>query len=193
MSLIYNHVITSNTVAVARELLGHCLCYESPAGYVSGIIVETEAYLYKNDPACHAAAGKTRRNATMFGPAGFAYVYFIYGSYYCLNVVTGPSGCGEAVLIRALEPVQGLEIMKKNRGPGFKEHQLANGPGKLCIAFGLDQSFDGHDLSKKPLYLADNKNRGPVEVVATKRIGISAGQEKLLRFYLKDNQFISRR
>ena len=193
MSLIYQHVISANTIAVARGLLGHCLCYESPYGRLSGIIVETEAYLSKNDPACHAHAGKTRRNATMFGPAGLAYVYFIYGRYHCFNVVTGPPGFGEAVLIRAVEPLEGLKVMKKNRGPGVKEQQLTNGPGKLCLAFDLNQRFDGHNLSKKPLYLADNKNREPVEIVTTQRIGISCGQEKPLRFYLKGNRFISRR
>lgn len=182
-----------DTVSVARELLGHYLCHQTSGGLVSGIIVETEAYLSKNDPACHAARGKTKRNASMFGPAGSAYVYFIYGKYYCFNVVTGPVGVGEAVLLRAVEPLSGLEIIKKQRGPKVKPVELTNGPGKLCQAFAIDKRFDGHDLCQKPLYLAENKNRSSFKIVAAPRIGIKAGKEKLLRFFIEDSEYVSRR
>ncbi len=182
-----------HTVEVARGLLGHYLCHQTPAGLVSGIIVETEAYLSRGDPACHAASGKTRRNETMFGPAGMAYVYFIYGNYYCFNVVTRPIGTGEAVLIRAVEPTSGLNIMKQNRGPKYEQLNLANGPGKLCIAFGIDKKYDGHDLNCKPLYLDENSQRGELEITAATRIGISVGIEKMYRFYISGSQYVSRR
>ncbi len=182
-----------DTVKVARELLGHYLCHQTPAGLISGIIVETEAYLSRNDPACHAASGKTRRNETMFGPPGIAYVYFIYGIYYCFNVVTGSSGTGEAVLIRSVKPVSGIDIMKKKRGMNCELQKLANGPGKLCIAFGIDKKHDGHNLKKEPLFLAENKKRGMINVTVAPRIGVSAGKDKLFRYYISGSQYVSRR
>lgn len=193
MPLYFNDLGRLNTEEVARGLLGHYLCHETTSGLISGIIVETEAYLEKNDSACHAARGITRRNATMFGPAGRAYVYFVYGNYYCLNVVTGSEGSGEAVLIRAVEPAAGIEIMQHNRGKNCKLTNLANGPGKLCIAYGIDKRYDGHDLNKKPLYLAENSNPGYYETAATSRIGISTARDKLLRFIIKGNNYLSRR
>ncbi|MDR2428972.1 MAG: DNA-3-methyladenine glycosylase, partial [Candidatus Margulisbacteria bacterium] len=120
------------TVELAKALLGKYLVY----GRLRGKIVETEAYLYRGDPGCHAHKGQTPRNAPMFGPAGRTYVYFIYGMYHCLNIVSGKTGEGEAVLIRALEPAQGLETMQKNRRT-LKLENLCNGPGKLTQAFGL--------------------------------------------------------
>jgi len=181
------------TVQVARELLGHYLCHQTDKGLIKGVIVETEAYLSSNDPACHASRGMTRRNTVMFGPPGFAYVYFIYGNYHCFNVVTGPEGCGEAVLIRALEPLEGLDIMRSNRRNNIKDFELANGPGKLSIAFGINRSYNGHDLSKLPLYLEFNPTRGDITSDRTQRIGIKQGQEKLLRFVIKDHFCLSRR
>lgn len=178
---------------VARSLLGHLLCRETKEGRVSGIIIETEAYLSSNDSASHAFRGITRRNATMFGPPGRAYVYFVYGNYYCLNVVTGPEGLGEAVLIRAVEPLSGLDLMYKRRGYGKRITDLTSGPGKLCRAFSIDHKLDGHDLQEKPLYLVEQSIGGSLEIVATPRIGISSAKEKKLRFIIRGNKYLSRR
>jgi len=183
-----------STVDTAMILLGQQLCHETGEGIMSGIIVETEAYLSRYDPASHAAKGLTKRNAMMFGPPGRAYVYFIYGNHYCLNVVTGPEGTGEAVLIRALEPLEGLDLMYKNRYSSCRKTELTNGPGKLCRAFGIDKSFNGHDLNRKPLYIKwiePPENFGPI--IETPRIGISSAQEKLLRFVIRGNKYLSRR
>lgn len=186
-------VLEHDTREAARELLGYYLCRETEEGLVTGRIVETEAYLYKNDPACHASRGKTRRNAAMFGPAGTAYVYFIYGNYYCFNVVTGKVGSGEAVLIRAVEPVEGLGLMQKRRGAGCAQKNLASGPGKLCQAFAIDKSLNGHDLSRSPLYLmANSQLPGDLVIKATPRVGVSSGQDKQLRFIIEGNKFLSR-
>lgn len=182
------------TTAVARALLGHYLCHETADGFVAGMIVETEAYLAENDPACHACRGVTRRNQTMFGPPGKAYVYFIYGNHYCLNVVTGSEGRGEAVLIRAVEPLEGLELMRKRRGEGCLDHNLTSGPGKLCSAFAIDRGYDSHDLSEKPLYLAENSFRDHNMIILAKpRIGLSIKCERKLRFFISGNQYLSRR
>ncbi len=182
-----------NTVEAARKLLGRYLCRESQEGLVAGIIVETEAYLSEGDPACHAAKGKTSRNAAMFGPPGTAYIYFIYGNYFCFNVVTGPVGRGEAVLIRAVEPVEGLDLMQKRRGKQHPVNNLTSGPGKLCQAFAIDKSLYGHDLSLKPLYLKDNPGI-PVAlpVKKTPRIGVSSAKNICLRFIIEGNRFLSR-
>ncbi len=182
------------TEEIARMLLGHYLCRETDQGLISGIIVETEAYLSENDDACHASHGKTKRNAAMFGPAGKAYVYFIYGSHYCFNVVTGPEGTGEAVLIRAVEPAEGLTIMEQYRGRKMTTENLANGPGKLCQAFAIDRSFDGHNLREKPLYLAENKAIDrQMQISATPRIGINLAKRQLLRFIIRGSKYLSRR
>lgn len=182
-----------DTVSVARALLGHLLCRESAAGLTTGIIVETEAYLSRDDPACHASRGQTRRNAPMFGPPGQAYIYFIYGNHFCFNVVTGPPGIGEAVLVRALEPVDGLELMQQRRGKGRSAPELTNGPGKLCQALAIDQTLNEHDLRRPPLWIAAGYDVEAGAVISAPRIGISRAVDKLLRFYIKDNKYVSRR
>lgn len=182
-----------DTVSVARALLGHLLCRESAAGLAAGIIVETEAYLSRDDPACHASRGRTRRNAPMFGPPGQAYIYFIYGNHYCFNVVTAPAGVGEAVLVRALKPVDGLELMRRRRGKGRSLAELANGPGKLCQALAIDQTLNEHDLRRPPLWISAGREVDAEAVISAPRIGISRAMDKLLRFYIKDNQYVSRR
>jgi len=182
-----------DTAEVARELLGHYLARETSEGLIKGIIVETEAYLSSSDPACHASRGQTKRNATMFGPPGKAYVYFIYGNHYCFNVVTGLEGKGEAVLLRAVQPVTGEDLMLKYRGNNCSEANLTSGPGKLCQAFAIDKSFDGHDLGDKPLYLLENKSAGKIGAIkATPRIGLSVGKEKMLRYIVEGNKYLSR-
>ena len=152
------------------------------------MIVETEAYL-ANDPSCHGFRGETPRNRPMFGDPGHAYIYFIYGMYHCFNVVTAPVGVGEAVLIRALEPVEGMALMEKRR-QGKKD--LAGGPGKLVIAMGITRQMNGSSLMTGPLKImrGDMKKR---PIVTTTRIGISSGHHLPLRFYLKGNPFISRK
>jgi len=182
-----------DTVEAARNLLGWYLYRETGEGLVSGIIVETEAYLSEGDAACHASRGKTKRNAAMFGPPFTAYIYFIYGNYYCFNVVTGPENRGEAVLIRAVEPVGGLDLMQKRRGAGCALKNLASGPGKLCQAFAIDNTLNGHDLCRSPLYLAKNPDLPlNMSIKSTPRIGVSAAKNKHLRFVINGNQFLSR-
>jgi len=182
--------------AVAPALLGHWLIRKTRQGLVGGPIVETEAYL-ANDPACHAAPGLTRRNRVMFGPPGHCYVYFIYGCHFCVNAVCRPAGVGEAVLIRALEPLFGQELMRSYR-PVPLERNLTNGPAKVCEALQIDRTLDGVDLcdGDSPLFIARNPNaeifrteRGPV--TTSKRIGITRAAHLPLRFYLGRSPSVS--
>ena len=179
-------------------MLGHWLIHNTPDGPIGGVIVETEAYL-ADDPASHAYRGETARNRSMFGPPGHAYLYFIYGNHWCFNAVCGARGVGEAVLVRALEPVFGLGSMRLRRRVAA-DQQLTNGPGKLCAALGLDRSFDGMDLcdANSPVFIAENPDRrkwleGQGAVTASPRIGITKAALLPLRFHLQDNINVSRR
>ena len=181
-----------DSVELARNLIGMRLVHETRTGLVSGRITETEAYL-RDDPACHASRGMTKRNAAMFGPPGHAYIYLIYGTYYCFNVVSGPEGIGEAVLIRALEPLEGIEKMQRRRGTK-DVHNLCSGPGKLVIALGIPRDINFHPLTRRPLYITDLPGKpAPEDIVATPRIGLSVACDVKLRFYLKGSRFASRR
>lgn len=175
----------------AKRLLGCELLRTLDDGTVlRGRIVETEAY-DESDPASHSHKGKTTRNEVMFGPAGFMYVYFIYGMYYCCNVATGPDGHGEAVLIRAIEPLEGGDAMQLRRN-GITGINVSNGPGKLCQALAIDARFNGHNLAQTPLQLI-LKPPVPEGLIASgPRIGIKLGQEAAWRFYLKNSTFVSR-
>lgn len=176
---------------VARDLLGRLLLADSDEGIVGGLIVETEAYLAVGDPGCHAARSCTPRNQAMFGPPGQAYVYRIHRCV-CLNVVTGPEGVPEAVLIRALQPLYGLDAMHRRRGQQA-ERQLCSGPGKLCQALAVTLEDHQADLTASRLWIEGEGQAGPV--VNTTRIGLRAdkGAELLLRYYLAANQYISKR
>jgi len=173
------------TVELAKALLGKSLVF----GNLKGIIVETEAYLYKDDPGCHASRGLTTRNAPMFGPAGNIYVYLIYGMYYCFNIVSGKTGEGEAVLIRALEPVEGISLMQRRRKTA-KIENLCSGPGKLTQAFGITKKHNNLSLIKGPLQIFDSKIKH--EIGVSTRIGLSAGKELELRFFITGNRFVSK-
>ncbi len=180
------------TVEVARALLGTVLVHDSPGGRTAGRIVETEAYLSEGDPACHAARGETKRNRSMFGPPGTAYVYLIYGIHHCLNVVTAPRGVGEAVLIRALEPLKGLELMAARRGTETPKN-LCSGPGKLVQAMGITLAHDGVDLRRGELTLRAGETADPLSIEVGPRIGIREGADLPLRFCVSGSRWVSRR
>jgi DNA-3-methyladenine glycosylase len=179
------------TVEVARSLLGKILVHDSEAGIAAGRIVETEAYLFQDDPACHAAHGKTNRNAAMFGPPGTTYVYLVYGLHYCFNVVTGKEGEGEAVLIRSLEPLAGLDLMASRRGTA-KIRLLTNGPGRLCQALAIGPALNGSDLCASPLCLTED-GYPETEAITTGRVGITVATALPLRFYIAGNAYVSRK
>ncbi|MBA3426180.1 MAG: DNA-3-methyladenine glycosylase [Rubrobacteraceae bacterium] len=162
---------------VAVDLLGCYLVHESPEGVASGVIVETEAYLCAEDPACHAYKGMTMRNRTIFKGPGLAYVYLIYGRYSLVNVNCEEEGKGSAVLIRALEPLEGRDLMAERRG----RPDLCTGPSKLTQALGIEMAHDAHDLTSQPLTV---RHGAPPEgeIVATTRIGISRGAELPYRY-----------
>lgn len=176
------------TQIVAKELLGKILIHETNEGICSGKIVETEAYLGQEDPACHAYAGYTKRTSLFFGKPGIAYIFVNYGLHYCLNAITLPPGKAGCVLIRALEPLEGIELMQHRRKTDDIQ-ELTNGPGKLCAAFNIDKSCNGLDLVSSNLYIKVNVEK-PV-VCKSKRIGITKAADWLLRYFIKDNEFVS--
>ncbi|MFZ5631850.1 MAG: DNA-3-methyladenine glycosylase [Bacillota bacterium] len=180
-----------DTTLVAVDLLGKIIVHDSPEGVTAGMIVETEAYL-QGDPACHAYRGMTHRNRAMFGPPGRAYIYFTYGMHYCFNVVTAAEGVGEAVLIRALEPVAGIDVMRKRRRRE-RLSDLCSGPAMLVQAMGIDSGMYGHNLSRKPLVIIKGKGISREEVAVAARVGINVAADLPLRFYIKDNKFISKK
>jgi DNA-3-methyladenine glycosylase len=178
---------------VARDLLGKTLWRRADAGPAAGIIVETEAYDGANDPASHAWRGQTQRNAVMFGPPGYAYVYFTYGMHYCLNAVTGPVGQASAVLLRAIQPVVGLELMRERRGTRIPDRDLARGPGRLCQALGITTADNGADLAGDALWISETAPAPALLIATTPRIGITRAAERPWRFVACDNQYISGR
>ena len=180
------------TVEVARQLLGKYLVRIDAAGVRAGMILETEAYVGPDDKASHASRGRTPRTSVMFGPAGFAYVYLVYGMHHCLNVVTEQEGYPAAVLIRAVEPSEGMALMQKER-PLPDVRRLTNGPGKLCQAFGIDRRLNGLDMCGEALFVEDRDTR-LVDIVVTTRVGVDyAGpwKDKPWRFYIAGHPGVS--
>jgi DNA-3-methyladenine glycosylase len=180
------------TELVSRELLGTVLECETDDGIASGIIVETEAYLGEHDLACHAAAGRTARTEALYGPPGTSYVYFIYGMYWCFNAVTRTEGLPSAVLVRAIEPLDGIALMHKRRPRGRSEIELTNGPGKLCTALGITGSLSAKSLQRKPLVIREGEPVADHKVEVTTRIGITRCADWPLRWTVRGNQYVSK-
>ena len=188
------------TLEVARDLIGKVVVYKSPAGTTAGAIVEAEAYIGEDDPACHAAPGPTTRNAPLYGPPGRAYVYLNYGLHDMLNAVTEAEGRPAAVLIRALEPLEGLGLMRRRRGraPWRKgkapvpDHELCRGPGNLCRAMGITLADNLRPLTRGLLTIQDRGVRHH-EIVWDPRIGIRVGTDKMWRATVQGHASVSRR
>jgi len=178
------------TLKVAKELLGKYLVVKKGGHLLSGKIVETEAYDGFKDPASHAYKGTTPRNQVMFGAPGYAYVYLTYGMHHCLNLVTQKNGYPAAVLIRAIEPVDGIQLMKRRRGRR-KLRDLTSGPAKLCQALGVDRRLNGEDLLSDGIFVED-RGEVPRRIARSSRIGVNDGKEKNWRFFFKGNEFVSR-
>ncbi len=176
---------------VARDLIGCILVHETPEGRCSGMIVEAEAY-GADDPACHAYRGMTPRNAPMFEDPGHAYVYFTYGNHWCLNAVTDRAGHPGAVLIRAVQPIEGIHLMRARRGPAIKDRDLARGPGRLTQAFGIAKEQNRADLTRAPLYMAAGERLPEEAITAGPRIGIGSTQDgRPWRFSVAGSMWVS--
>lgn len=193
--LVYMKLVDANKLndvrSGARYLLGCEIVRTLEDGQVlRARIVETESY-HQEDPASHTFGGQSPRNSAMFGQAGHAYIYFTYGMHWCFNVTAGEKGYGAGILIRAAEPLEGLEIMKIKRNIQDKT-QLTNGPAKLAQAFGIDKSLYGHDLTALPLQIYEPSDRN-FEIIETTRIGISKAVDEIARFYISDNPFVSKK
>jgi DNA-3-methyladenine glycosylase len=176
------------TLEVARDLIGCLLVREVRGARLTGVIVETEAYT-ADDPGSHAFRGRTRRTEVMFGPPGHLYVYFTYGMHHCMNVVTETEGIAGAVLLRAAQPLEGMEQMERARGPR-PPVELCNGPAKLCQAFGITRADNGQDLEGPEVWIEDDGQVAHNVAIST-RVGLTAGRELPFRFYLADNPYVS--
>jgi len=181
-----------DTEIVAQEMLGTVIECITADGLASAMIVETEAYIGEHDPACHAAAGLTKRTEPLYGPAGMSYVYFVYGVHWCFNAVTRAAGLPGAVLVRAAEPVSGLSLMRQRRGENPKAIDLTNGPGKLCEALGINGSHNGLSLQRKPLVIREGRSVNSSDIEISPRIGISRAVDWPLRYLIRGNPYVSR-
>lgn len=195
------------TLEIARDLLGQTLAYETPVGWIAGKIVETEAYIGEEDLACHARAGRTVRTEVMYGEGGHAYIYLTYGMYWMLNIVTEEEGRPSAVLIRAVEPQGGEDLMLENRkrGSSFRKakreqteeylrRNLTNGPARLALAYSLAGELNGADMTRPPLFIEEGERVPDQAVTTSPRIGVAYAGEWALkpwRFYLRDNPWVS--
>lgn len=179
------------TLKVAKNLLGKIIVRKIGKNILAGKIVETEAYIGENDPACHAFGGMTPRNKIMYLQGGHAYVYFTYGMHYCFNVVTEREGFPSAVLIRAVEPIEGIELMKKFRQT--KDiYNLTNGPAKFCQAFKIDKSLNGASLLGDEIFIIESNDNLNFKIGRSSRIGIKSGLDKKWRFFIIGNPFVSK-
>lgn len=197
MKLEREFYLRDDTIQIAKDLLGKLLVVPTSTNErVSGMIVETEAYLGGIDKAAHSYGNRrTKRTETMFAIGGTAYIFFIYGMYFQFNVVVGAIDSPHAILIRAVEPVENCEIMRQRRGK-MPEKNLTSGPGKLCIALGIDKSFNNADLLGEKVWLEDHKSISVKEISSGRRIGIDYAEEfaeKPWRFWIRENKFVSRR
>jgi len=174
----------------ARRLLGCELIRKIDGQTIRVRIVETEAY-DQGDEASHTYKGRTKRNDAMFASAGHMYVYFTYGMHHCCNVVCGPEGYGSGVLIRAVEPLGGIDIIETRRG--MSGVNVTNGPGKICQALNIDRSMSGHDLSEPPIFLIQKPALAATQITRGKRVGISKAVNELRRFYVRDNPYVSKK
>ncbi len=193
MKIISREFYNRNTEIVAQDLLGKLLIRKSNGVLLISMIVETEAYGNKNDSASHAYRNKTNRNAAMFGLPGCAYVYFIYGNHFCFNIVAKDTfSCSGAVLIRAVQPVKGIKQMMHNRKKSG-DYILTNGPGKLTQALTITNQHNFIDVTQKNnLYIVNNDKIDQTNIVCSPRIGITKAQDKLWRFYIKNNCWVSK-
>lgn len=194
---LQKHFYERYVLDVAVDLLGKIFVRRIGKTILSGRIVETEAYDGKIDEAAHSYIGQTERNSVMFNGTGLLYVYFIYGMHYCANVVTGSSDQGQAVLIRGIEPIDGIENLSDNRFGTLQpnNHQLmnlTNGPAKICQAFGINRDENGIDLTGDSIYILDDKLPSNSEIAKTTRIGIKKSVDLPWRFYIKGNHFVSK-
>jgi DNA-3-methyladenine glycosylase len=181
------------TLKVAKELLGKLIVRNYRGARLVGRIVEVEAYRGSIDPASHAYKGQTKRNEVMFWEGGHLYVYFTYGMHFCANVVTQKEGIAEAVLIRGVEPVRGINIMRELRGMKPSEENLTNGPAKFCEAFGIRRKQNGVSLLGDEIYILSRKKLNRTVMGVSTRVGIRTGTEKKWRFYLKENRWVSKK
>ena len=180
------------TLDVARDLIGKVLVHNRRGVTTSGIIVEVEAYIGESDPACHAAPGPTTRNAPLYGPPGFAYVYLNYGIHWLVNAVTEAKGSPAAVLIRALEPLDGIETMRRRRSrPKMSAHDLCRGPGNLTKAMGITHAQNREDLCGRRLYIEDRGLTPPEEISWGPRIGIRVGTERPWRARIREHPSVT--
>jgi len=180
------------TELVARDLLGAVLECHTREGVVAARIVETEAYLGEHDLACHAAVGRTTRTDPLYGPPGIAYVYFIYGMYWCFNAVTRAEHAPSAVLVRAVEPLVGIDLMRARRPKARRDVDLTNGPGKLCLALGIDARHNRLSLDRAPLLIRAGEPVADRDVTVTPRIGITQSADWPLRWFVTGNPYVSK-
>ena len=184
----------NDALTVSKNLLGMLLVRKIGKKFAAVRIVETEAYIGEHDPACHAFGKVTNRNSVMYGQEGRAYVYFIYGNYYCFNVVCGKEGVGNAVLIRAGEPAEGIDIMRRNRPDVKNDIDLTNGPSKLCMALNIDKKLNGADITdpESNVFITGDSGINEFEINISRRIGLNKGIEFPYRFFIRDNPYVTK-